>query len=205
MNNILKKASAFLLAGALMMSTAAAADWPQFLGEEDSQGISEAQTPTNSSDIRLRWKKITGTEWTDVPGTPIVIGDYVYYYSSRYLRKIDLASGKEVKKVMVYGEPVNQFFINIAYGDGKIFVPCQQDNLNDAVEMDGCFLRVYDAETLEQLYITESISSGQMQSPVMYHDGYFVTGTYGRNGTYAAFTAEDEDLSRSDEIKKMQG
>lgn len=187
-----------------MMSTAAAADWPQFLGEEDSQGISEAQTPTNGSDIRLRWKKITGTEWTDVPGTPIVIGDYVYYYSSRYLRKIDLASGKEVKKVMVYGEPVNQFFIDIAYGDGKIFVPCQQDNLNDAVEMDGCFLRVYDAETLEQLYITESISSGQMQSPVMYHDGYFVTGTYGRNGTYAAFTAEDEDLSRSDEIKKMQ-
>jgi len=204
MNNILKKASALLLAGTLLMSTAAATDWPQFLGEEGTQGISEAQTPTNGNDIRLRWKKITGTEWTDVPGTPVIVGDYVYYYSSQYLRKLDIASGREVKKVMVYGEPVNQFFINIAYGDGKIFVPCQQDNLEDGVELEGCFLRVYDAETLEQLYVTESIAGGQMQSPVMYHDGYFVTGTYGRNGTYAAFTAEDEDMSRGDEIKKAQ-
>lgn len=204
MNKILKKASAFLLAGTLMMSTAAATDWPQFLGEEGAQGVSEAQTPKSSSDISLRWKKITGNEWTDVPGTPVIVGDYVYYYSSQYLRKLDLASGKEVKKVPVYGAPVNQFFINIAYGDGKIFVPCQQDNLDDGVELKGCFLRVYDAETLEQLYVTESLGSGQMQSPVMYHDGYFVTGTYGRNGTYAAFTAEDEEPNRGDEIKKIR-
>ncbi len=204
MNKLLKKASALLLTGTLLASTAAAADWPQFLGEPSSPGVSDAQTPENSKNIRLRWKKSTGSEWTDVPGTPVIVGDYVYYYSSQYLRKLELTSGKEVDKVMVYGAPVNQFFINIAYGEGKIFVPCQQDNLDDGVEMKGCYLRVYDAETLEQLYITESISNGQMQSPVMYHDGYFVTGTYGRNAAYVGFTAEDEDTSRGDEIKKMQ-
>lgn len=204
MRKILKKASALLLAGTLLMSTAAAADWPQFLGEPGSQGFSDGQGPESSEGIRLRWKKITGSEWVDVPGTPIVVGDYVYYYSSQYLRKLELSSGKEVDKVMVYGEPINQFFINIAYGEGKIFVPCQKDNLDDGLDLKGCFLRVYDAETLEQLYVTESLPSGQMQSPVMYHDGYFVTGTYGRNGVYAGFTADDEDTTRGDEIKKIE-
>ena len=116
------------------------------------------------------------------------------------MRKIDLATGEELASAQIYGEPVNQFFINIAYGEGKIFMPCQTDNLDDGVEITGCFLRVFDAETLEQLYVTESIVSGQFQSPVMYHDGYFVTGIYGRNGVYVGFTAKDEDPSRTDEI-----
>ena len=60
---------------------------------------------------------------------------------------------------------------------------------------------MFDADTLEQLYVTESIATGQMQSPVMYHNGYFVTGTYGRNGVYACFTAKDEDTARGDEVK----
>ena len=37
----------------------------------------------------------------------------------------------------------------------------------------------------------------------MYHDGYFVTGIYGRNAVYAGFTAEDEDPTRCDEVKPI--
>lgn len=213
---ITKRALSFLLTVMLAVSLLAvpsmAADWPQFLGEPDSQGVSDGQSPTRGSDVGLRWKRLTGTAdengeivytWCDVPGTPIVVGGYVYYYSSQYLRKIDLTTGEEVAAAQVYGEPVNQFFINIAYGEGKIFVPCQTNNMNDGTGVTGCFLRVFDAETLEQLYVTESIASGQPQSPVMYHDGYFVTGIYGSNAVYVGFTAEDEDPARTDEVKSI--
>lgn len=201
------KLTALLLALVLLTGVvsvpAAAADWPQFLGDPAAQGISGGDGAAAGSDLALRWEKNTGNSWCDVPGTPIVVGKYVYYYSSQYLRKLELATGREVAAAAVYGAPVNQFFINIAYGEGKIFVPCQKDNLDDGLDIKGCFLRVYDAETLEQLYVTESMGSGQPQSPVMYHNGYFVTGLYGRNGVYAGFTAEDEDPARPDEIKKI--
>ncbi|MBT9685291.1 S-layer homology domain-containing protein [Pseudoflavonifractor sp. MCC625] len=203
----IKKTVTMLVAVMLMVSisvSATAADWPQFLGDPATQGVSNGDGAVSGTDLTLRWDKNTGSTWQDVPGTPIVVDGCVYYYSSQYLRKVDLATGKELATAPVYGLPVNQFFINIAYGEGKIFVPCQTDNLDDGVEIKGCFLRVYDAKTLEQLYVTESLGSGQPQSPVMYHDGYFVTGIYGRNGIYAGFTAEDEDPSRCDEVKPVR-
>ena len=180
-----------------------ASDWPQFLGDPNAQGLSFGDGATNGSSLQLRWEKNTGDSWCDVPGSPVVAGEYVYYYSSQYLRKVKLTTGEEVLKTQIYGTPVNQFFVNIAYGDGKIFVPCQSDNLEDGLDIKGAFLRVFDAETLKQLYVTESMGSGQMQSPVMYHNGYFVTGIYGRNAIYAAFTAKDDDPTRADEIKPI--
>ena len=95
------------------VTAAFAGDWPQFLGRAEEQGISEGRSATQGKDLTLRWEKNTGSTWNDVPGTPIVVGDYVYYYSSQYLRKVELATGKEVKTAQVYGEPVNQFFIDI--------------------------------------------------------------------------------------------
>ena len=206
MNKIIRKSAAVLLAGAIFNTTALAEElnWPQFLGAAEAQGISFGDGTTKGADLKLRWEKNTGNTWCDVPGSPIVAGKYVYYYSSQYLRKLELSTGTEVASAKVYGEPVNQFFINIAYGDGKIFVPCQRDNLDDGIEINGCFLRVYDADTLKQLYVTESLGSGQMQSPVMYHDGCFVTGTYGRGAIYAGFDAKDEDPTKDNEIKPIK-
>lgn len=202
-----RKAAAWILAGMLAIAslsgTALAGDWPQFLGEPRQQGVSNGDAATSGAELSLRWEHVSGNAWQDMPGTPIVVDGYVYYYSSQYLRKVELATGKQVAAAPVYGAPVNQFFINIAYAEDKIFVPCQKDNLEDGVEIPGCFVRVYDAKTLKQLYVTESIANGQPQSPVMYHDGYAVTGIYGRNGVYAGFTTEDEDPTRSDEIKAV--
>ena len=202
-----RKAAAWMLAVMLAIGSlsapALAGDWPQFLGDPLRQGVSNGDSAAAGAELSLRWEHVSGSTWQDMPGTPIVVDGYVYYYSSQYLRKVELATGRQVAAAPVYGAPVNQFFINIAYGDGKIFVPCQKDNLDDGVEISGCFVRVYDAKTLKQLYLTESIASGQPQSPVMYHDGYAVTGIYGRNGVYAGFTTEDEDPTRSNEIKSV--
>lgn len=194
--------SQWMGAGVAFAADADVPVWPQFLGAEVSQGLSTEETPTAAENLAMRWEKNTGRTWSDVPGTPIVVGNYVYYYSSQYLRKLDLKTGEELGSVQIYQEPVNQFFVNIAYGEGKIFVPCQKD-WKDGAPVSSAFFRVFDAETLKQLYVTESLGSAQMQTPVMYHDGYFVTGTYtGRSGVYCCFSAKDEDPRSTDEVKK---
>ena len=207
MKKLLARVLALLLAALLLTGGAFAADWPQFLGEEAHPGVAEGDGPRSGTEFALRWEFNTGSSepgamsWTDIPGTPIVVGERVYVYSSGRLWKLDLKTGKTLASAEVYPSPVNQFFVYPSYGEGKIFVPCQKANpgLDGA---DGTYLHAYDAETMESLYVTENLTKGQMQCPVSYHDGYVVTGTYGFNGCYACFTAEDEDPARPDEVKQ---
>ena len=110
MNRIVSWVITIIMVLSLSSISVCASDWPQFLGNPQSQGISNGDGAVKGSDLKLRWEKNTGNTWCDVPGTPIVVGEYVYYYSSQYLRKLELATGKEVAKVQIYGEPVNQFF-----------------------------------------------------------------------------------------------
>lgn len=189
--------------GLLGAAPALAADWPQFLGEEDSRGVADAATPRNADELELLWVAGTSDGWTGVPGTPIVQDGYVYYYGSQYLHKQELETGKEVASVQIYSQPTNQFFIYLAAGDGKIFVPCQSYTAADGSTVKECVVRVFDADTLEQLYITESLGSGQMQSPLIYHDGYLVSGVYGRNADYFCFQTDDADPKSSDEVKEF--
>lgn len=179
--------------------------WPQFLGREESRGISDGRAAVSGDELRLRWEINTGSTWNDVPGTPVIAGDYVYSYSSQYLRKVELKTGKEVDKVQIYAEPVNQFFIYLCCADGMIFVPCQPNTMNDNDAGDErCFFKVFDADTLDMLYVTETFGgkSGQQQTPVFVHDGYLVTGVYGKNGAYVCFDIKDEDPTRNNEVKK---
>lgn len=142
-------------------------------------------------------------EWNDTPGSPIVVGDYVYCYSSQYLHKYELKTGKEVASAQVFGKSTNQFMINLCYGDGKIFVPVKTNNMDDGTGVVKAHLRVFDADTLEQLYITDdAMATSDTQTAVMYHDGYVVTGGYGGKGFYVCYSTGDEDPTRGDEVKE---
>lgn len=178
-------------------------NYGQFLGTEGLQGVYDAKTPRTADELEVKWKKQTGSGWNDVPGAPLVVGNYVYCYSSQYLHKYDLETGEELASAQVFGESTNQFMINLCYGDGKIFVPVKTNNMNDGTGVTKGHIRVFDAETLEQLYITDdAVGAGDMQTPVMYHDGYVVTGGYGANASYACYSTSDDDPTRSDEVKK---
>ena len=187
----------------------ASSGWPQFLGDPDAQGVQDASTPRNGSELSLRWEQkeagVTvnpGTmNWVGMPSTPIIVGDYVYFTRLEYLLKVDLATGETVDKVRIYDTAPNQFYTYLAYDDGMIFLNCVENDLGDA-DTSGCFLRVFDADTLKQLYVTESIGKGLMETPLICKDGYIATGVYGKNGAYACFTTEDEDPASSTEVKK---
>lgn len=182
-------------------------DWPEFLGHADLPGVSYAKTPVSQEQTKERWKinstSLLGdaatTGWNATPGTPILVGDYMYCYLDQRIWKIELATGRAVGSARVYGTSINQFFIYLAYGDGKIFMPCKTNSLGD-VDVSGSFIRVFDADTMQQLYVTEAIDNMDMQTPIMYHDGYITTATYA-NGSYVCFDTVDEDPDSSTEVK----
>lgn len=180
--------------------------WPQFLGDPDAQGVQDAKTPRSGSELSLRWEcaaqlNAGGMNWAGAPSTPILVGEYVYYTQSGYLLKVELATGKEVARTMLYKSAPNEYYRYLACYDGMIFVNCVKDDRGDET-IDECFLRVFDADTLEQRYVTETFGRGLLETPLICQNGYVATGVYGKNGAYVCFTTKDEDPSRGTEVKK---
>ncbi|MBW4827736.1 MAG: DUF4430 domain-containing protein [Clostridiaceae bacterium] len=175
-------------------------NWPQFMGNLELQGVSDAKTPRTSEEMVLKWKYTESRgegDWVTTPGTPIIVGDYTYCYIYEKLIKFDTSTGKIVKTAPAPGDAA--FFINLAYGDGKIFVPRHVTRKNGVKGK--TYLIAYDADTLEQLFVTDSIADGaQIQAQVFYNDGYVYTGPRDRNGKFAAFKTTDVDTSKSDEV-----
>ncbi|CEO87870.1 DUF4430 domain-containing protein [Syntrophaceticus schinkii] len=171
-------------------------NWPQFLGNLELQGVSDAKTPRTGEEMEEKWRYSDTGGWAVTPGTPIIVGDYTYCYVNEKLIKINTKTGEVVKTAQCPGDA--WFFINIAYGDGKIFVPRgTQTETGRKI-----YLIAYDADTLDQLFVTSSISDSgaQIQSCVFYNDGYIYCGPRIQNGKYAAFKTTDLDPSRPDEV-----
>ena len=181
--------------------TEAAALFTGFRGSEGSKGISDAKSPVSADDIELDWSVKLSTGWFSSMGFPIEAGDYLYYTVSNKLHRLDKETGESVASVQMSGNV--GFFSSIAYGDGKIFVP-----------LGGGIIQAFDEQTLRPLWITETpkdaegnaLVSQQALSPVTYHDGYIYNGiTHGSasTGAYFCVSTEDEDPSRTDEVKEF--
>lgn len=57
-------------------------------------------------------------------------------------------------------------------------------------------VKVYRSSDLEFLYQTIALNANtQIETPIMYHDGYFYLASYGSAGSYYAFIATDEKKS----------
>lgn len=181
-------------------------NYPQFLGQEGLQGVYDGKTPRNKNEFAIKQVLNTGSSWNDTPGCPLIVGNNIYVYSSQYLRKYDLETGKELAKTQVFAQPFSQFFIHIAYADGKIFVPLERNTLSPDVpehqNIKYSYMRVFDAETLEQLYVTTDATMGGLQTPVMAHDGYVVTGGYSDTSNYVCYTTKDDDPNSPNEVKE---
>jgi hypothetical protein len=172
-------------------------NWPQFLGNLELQGVSDAKAPRTGEELELKWQYSEASAgWAATPGTPIIVGDYTYCYVYEKLLKINTKTGEVVKTAPCPGNA--WFFINIAYGDGKIFVPRGTSTETG----NKIYLIAYDADTLDKLFVTSSLSDSgaQIQSCVFYNDGYIYCGPRIQNGKYAAFKTADLDPSRPDEV-----
>ena len=90
------------------------------------------------------------------------------------LLKVELDTGKEVGRAMIYKSAPNEFYRYLAFYDGMIFVNCVEDDWGDET-VGECFLRVFDADTLEQLYVTEFFGKGLLETPLICQDGFVAT------------------------------
>lgn len=168
-------------------------NWGQFLGNIELQGVSDGKSPRTAEELTEKWRYAEQGSWEVTPGTPIVVGDSTYCYVNEKIIKINSNTGEVEATAAAPGS--SMFFIYAAYGDGKIFVP--RKNLDTKVSN----VIAYDADTLQQLYVTDNIKAGaDLQTPLMYHDGYIYFGTYGSKAIYAAYPTKDLDPNSKEEV-----
>lgn len=176
--------------------------YSQFRGEAFSQGIVDSKTPVYAGDTAEKWATSFGTGWSDVPGTPVIVGDYLYCLvaGQSKLYRVDAKTGEILKSVPCEGK--SQFFSTIAYFDGVIYVP------RSAADGTGTVIIAYDEETMEQLWISEPIGGAnsriQPLSAVIGYGGHIYVGVSdgsASEGAYVCFDTIDEDPGKTDEVK----
>ncbi len=160
-------------------------NWGQFLGNRGLEGVSDGKSPRSGNELVLKWEfniSAGTSDWAATPGTPIVAGEYTYCYIGEKLRKFRTEDGVQIASSDAPGDAM--FFINIVYGDGKVFVPRYSGGRS--------FLAAYDADTLKYLGRSESFSLGaQCEGQTLYHDGFVYLCSYGTPATFACFRASD--------------
>lgn len=206
-----QKISALFCAVALTCSVATGTraasvqDWPQFLGSPATPGITQAKTPVNASAAELKWtaKRTVTSEYNGAKfesnafGTPILVGDSLYVtVSDGKLLKLAASTGKTEASAPCNNIP--PYFSQIAYGDGKIFVPQQFGN--------GVQISAFDAKTLAFLWQSDAVTfnegAQQIASPLTYYEKHIYFGTYAQDAsTYAyrsgVYTCLDADSGKA--------
>jgi len=170
--------------------------WSYVGGDVGSFGVTDSKTPITESDMKLVWKTtdaqldMSGDSWK-VPSSAICVEDSVFYFNNydNTLYRCNVSTGKEIAHVKCESSSV--YNMAIAYGDGKVFI-CAYDKQSYTTVM-----HAYDANSLEQLFVSSPVSSDEVQGTITYNDGKVYFGTY--NGDYACFRTTDTDKSKSDE------
>ncbi len=174
-------------------SPAGGSNWSYWTGNVLSPGVSDSVTPISKNGMREIWKVQTAVDGGSMvwrtPGSAVCIGPHTYFYDGEksMLRCVVTSTGKEVASVRC--ESGSVYNMALAVGDGKVFVP--------TLSKGATVVRAYDATTLEQLFVSEPVSGGEVQGPVIYRDGKVFLGTY--YGEYACFDTADTDETRGDE------
>ena len=171
-------------------------DWTSFRGSDTNNGVTAAKTPKTANAAKELWAVKLGTGYANAPTPQLLINGHLYLQSGKKLYILDPKTGDTLKSTTLMGS--SSYTTNpVAYGGGMIFVSI--DDGNDS------YIQALNAETLESLWVSEKVS-GQLITPVTYHNGYLYTGTWNgekQTGTYYMLSATDEDTAKPDETKKV--
>ena len=160
------------------------ADWPNFRGNEENNGVVDIVTPIDPSETELLWSYLGGTSWSDAPSFQIIVNNSLVAMVGTALLRLDLQTGAVLAKGEMVGAPS---FGNTAptYGGGMIFCALGSGRI-----------QAFDATTLQSLWVYRDPLKGQAQCPITYSDGYVYTGFWNsekKDANYVCIKAEDED------------
>lgn len=182
---------ALVISTTVCASAKSSTDWAQFLGSPTASGLTAAKTPVNAAAAELIWsaKHTITNEYNGMKfennacGTPIAVGSYVYLTTSDgKLLKLDAATGKTAASAECKNIPL--YFSQIAYGDGKVYVPQQTAA--------GVQVSAFDAASLTLVWQSTAITYGtavqQISSPITYYNSHIYFGTYTQDTATYAYT-----------------
>ena len=172
-------------------------DWTSFRGSDTNMAIVSAPTPMNADDVNQYWVVGGSGSYSNSITQPLIINGYLYAQSGKKVLKINPTNGKVEAEGAIVGSSL--FTTNpLGYGEGMIFAAIDGNDDN------GC-IQALNAETLQSLWISEKVS-GQMISPITYHNGYIYTGTWNKEtgtGTYFALPVTDQNTSSTNETQDV--
>ncbi|MEA5003012.1 MAG: cadherin-like beta sandwich domain-containing protein [Eubacterium aggregans] len=168
------------------------ADWKNFRGNDQNNGITTAKTPKSADGAALLWSQKLGTGWSASPTPQIIVDNTLITGVNKNIYKLDLQTGKVLAKGDMVQSPSFAYSAPV-YADGMIFI-----------QLGGGTVQAFNATTLESLWVYTDPLKGQALSPITYADGYLYTGFWNseaKDANYVCLSASDEDASKTDEAK----
>ncbi len=168
------------------------AEWPTFRNSENNNAVTSTVTPDSAENAELKWAKKYGSGWSASPSIPIIVNEHVYFIMDK---KIYCAS-KETGEIEAEGTlngGAGYSTNSIVYAEGMIFAQVGSGKI-----------QAFRADTLESLWVSESIGGGQTISPITYYNGYIYTGMWGgetKASDFVCFSITDEDPNSTNETK----
>lgn len=154
------------------VNTALTAEWPSFRGNERNNGVISFQTPENGDEAALKWEYKTAAESYGYPTSPsdiLIVDDNIYVAESDKLTVLD--KNGEVVKQATLSHAIG-YTARLAYGDGMIFVP-----------IDNGQIEALTAGDLQFLWVSDASEGKQTISALTYSDGYLYTAITNANWT----------------------
>ena len=141
------------------------AQWENFRGNSDNNGVTETETPRDADEAELYWASKLGEGFgSEATGSPIIVDDALIFTAGRYIYRMDRFTGEVLAQTQMCGKSAYNL-IPPTYGDGMIFVG-----------LAGGAVQAFNAATLKSLWVYENAWGGQPNCPITYQDGYIYTG-----------------------------
>ena len=167
--------------------------WPDFRGNRDNNGVTDAPTPIRDEEAVLYWATKLGEGYSaGATGCPILACGSLYTYAGTDIYRMDPFTGEILAQAPM--DHASSFAINNpTYAEGMIFVGLSN----------GC-IQAFDAQTLQSLWLYQDALGGQPNCPIVYHGGYLYTGFWNSEtgmANYVCLTVTDEDPTAEKEAK----
>ena len=167
--------------------------WPDFRGNPENNGISDAKMPIEAEEGTLYWANKIGDGFdSGAVGSPIIVNDELITYAGNKIFRVDRVTGEIVKEGFMNHR--SSFGITPpGYAEGMVFVA-----LSDGT------VQAFNAKTLESLWIYRDPLGGQPNSPLTIKDGYLYTGFWNSEtgrANFVCLSITDEDPTQEKETK----
>lgn len=201
--SIISVALAFLVTLALIIPTGVMAkdatdiEWYNFRNNQENNGITSSQTPTDSELLWLKWGVKYGTGWAAAPTPPLILDGKIYIAQGKTIKELDKETGELIRTSEEMVGSCGYAMNPILYADGKLFV-----------QLGNGIVQAVDYDTLKPVWYTAKIG-GQTLCPISYQKigskGYIYTGTWNgesKDGRYMCFSTDDSNVT--DGVKKAE-